>query len=262
MKESFVLYLEQKAIFEELDNEEAGLLIKAIYEYQSTGIVPELDKSIKLAFIPIKSSLDRNEQKWEAEIQKRREAGKLGGLAKANNAKQKLANLASAKSATNFLANLADNVHVNVNEHVPVNDNVNVIKDINNDNNSYKYSLLSPPSSTVVDSELFIELPLIDKSLHPIYEKDLEKWKSIYPAVNIEQEFRNMLGWLESHSKNRKTKSGINRFINGWLGRCQNKARVEEVERDSTPTSAKKVNDPNDMSTWTDDYLLAYVNGR
>lgn len=249
MKDSFILYLEQKAIFDELDNEEAGMLIKAIFEYQSTGESPNLDKSLKLAFIPIKSTLDRNEAKWENEIQKRREAGKLGGLAKASNTKQKLA---SASNAKECLANLADNVYVN--EYVYVNDNVSV-----NDN---KNNIIAP-SSTEVDSELFVELPLIDKSLYPIYEKDLEKWKSIYPAVNVEQEFRNMLGWLDSHSKNRKTKSGINRFINGWLGRCQDKARVEEVVRDSTPTSTeKKVNDPNDMSTWTDEYLLAYVNGR
>ena len=257
MKESFILYLEHKEIFEELDNEEAGELIKAIFEYQTTGETPNLSKSLKLAFIPIKNSLDKNEVKWEQEKQKRREAGKLGGLAKASNAKQNLANLASAKSATKNLANLADNVNVNVNEYV----NVNELN--NNDNNSYKYSLLSPQSDNSIDSELVLELPLIDKSLYPIYEKDLEKWKSIYPAVNVEQEFRNMLGWLDSHSKNRKTKSGINRFINGWLGRCQDKARVEEVVRDSTPTSTeKKVNDPNDMSTWTDEYLLAYVNGR
>jgi hypothetical protein len=217
---------------------------------------PEIPKEIKLAFIPIKSSLDRNEQKWEETRVKRSEAGKkhTGNQYTRRNKMEQM-----EQNGTNGTVN----VHVNVNEHVPVNDNVNVIKDINNDNNSYKYSLLSPPSSTVVDSELFIELPLIDKSLYPIYEKDLDKWKSIYPAANIEQEFRNMLGWLDSHSKNRKTKSGINRFINGWLGRCQDKARVEEAARDSAPTSTeKKVNDPNDMSTWTDDYLLAYVNGR
>ena len=248
MKDSFILYLEQKAIFDELDNEEAGALIKAIFEYQSTGETPNLDKSLKLAFIPIKGTLDRNEAKWENEIQKRREAGKLGGLAKASNTKQKLA---SASNAKECLANLADNVYVN--EYVYVNDNVSV-----NDN---KNNIIAP-SSTVVDSELVLELPLIDKSLYPIYEKDLEKWETIYPAVNIKQEFRNMLGWLDSHPKNRKTKSGINRFINSWLGRCQDKARVAEVEIDSTPTSTKRVNDPNDMSTWTDEYLLAYVNGR
>ena len=33
MRNSFVLYTEQKAIFDKLTNEQAGKLIKAIYEY-------------------------------------------------------------------------------------------------------------------------------------------------------------------------------------------------------------------------------------
>ena len=120
---------------------------------------------------------------------------------------------------------------------------------------------LSAPSSDEPDLEPFVLLPLIDKTHYPIYQHNLDKWQDIYPAVNIQQEFRNMLGWLDSHPKNRKTKGGINRFINGWLGRCQDKARVEPVERNSTPTSNKKTYDPNDMETWDDETLLAYVNG-
>lgn len=115
--------------------------------------------------------------------------------------------------------------------------------------------------SSEPDSKLFIELPLIDKTGYPIYEKDIETWKTIYPAVNIEQEIRNMYGWLDSNPKNRKTKSGIRRFINSWLSRSQNTAKVVDVENNTTQTSTKKINDPNDMSTWTDEYLLEYVNG-
>lgn len=267
MKDSFILYLEQKEIFDELDNEEAGELIKAIFEYQSTGEMPILNKSLKLAFIPIKNSLDRNESKWEDEKQKRREAGRLGGLAKASNAKQSVANLASAKSATNNsskskqnLANLADNVYVNVNEHVNVNvnDNVNVKKD----------NISAPSSFKETDSELFIELPLIDKTHFPIYSKDLEKWSSIYPAVDIEQEFRNMLGWLNSNPKNKKTKTGINRFINNWLSRSQDRARTvsssvptksNDVASNSTPL--KTYSENTDIETMDDEEFLAYING-
>ena len=35
-KDSFILYLEQKQIFEMLTDEEAGQLIKAIFEYEDT----------------------------------------------------------------------------------------------------------------------------------------------------------------------------------------------------------------------------------
>ena len=115
---------------------------------------------------------------------------------------------------------------------------------------------ISTPSSEP-DSKLFIELPLIDKSMYPLYEKDVETWKSIYPAVNIEQELRNMFGWLDSNPKNRKTKSGIRRFINSWLSRSQDRAKVSDA-----PTTSKVIDkDPNDIESMTDEEFLAYING-
>jgi hypothetical protein len=266
MKDSFILYLEQKEIFDELDNEEAGELIKAIFEYQSTGETPNLSKSLKLAFIPIKNSLDRNESKWEDEKQRRREAGRLGGLAKASNAKNATNNSSkpsNAKNATEIssttwqsLANLADNVYVNVNDNV--NDNVNVKKG----------NISAPSSFKETDSELFIELPLIDKTHFPIYSKDLEKWSSIYPAVDIEQEFRNMFGWLNSNPKNRKTKTGISRFINNWLSRSQDRARtvsssvpIKSNDVASNSTLLKTYSENTDIETMDDDEFLAYING-
>ena len=62
-KDSFILYLEQKQIFEMLTNEEAGQLIKAIFEYEDTGQIVRLDRSLQIAFLPIKSALDRNKEK-------------------------------------------------------------------------------------------------------------------------------------------------------------------------------------------------------
>ena len=37
-----------------------------------------------------------------------------------------------------------------------------------------------------------------------------------------------MIGWLDANPKNRKTRLGIRRFINGWLSRAQDSARVQE----------------------------------
>ena len=69
-KDSFILYLEQQEIFEMLEDEEAGQLIKAIFKYEKTGQIPQLDKSLKIAFIPIKSVLDRNKEKYEKVVER------------------------------------------------------------------------------------------------------------------------------------------------------------------------------------------------
>ena len=60
-----------------------------------------------------------------------------------------------------------------------------------------------------------------DKSLHNIFQSDIDTWAELYPAVDIMQELRKMKGWLDSNPTKRKTKRGISRFINSWLARTQ-----------------------------------------
>lgn len=71
------------------------------------------------------------------------------------------------------------------------------------------------------NANVFIRLQLNDKSLFPIFDDDLDKWRDLYPAVNVEQELRNMVGWIDGNPTRRKTKSGIKKFINSWLSKEQ-----------------------------------------
>lgn len=73
MKDSFILYQEQKEIFEVLTDEEAGKLIKAIFEYEESGQTSDLDKSLKIAFIPIKNILDKNKEKYEKVVERNKQ---------------------------------------------------------------------------------------------------------------------------------------------------------------------------------------------
>lgn len=66
-----------------------------------------------------------------------------------------------------------------------------------------------------------ISLPLNDKTNHIVYEKELNEFKELYPAVDIEQELRKMKGWLIANPSKRKTRRGVMRFVNSWLSRCQ-----------------------------------------
>ena len=68
-----------------------------------------------------------------------------------------------------------------------------------------------------------VELPLNDKSLFPVSSEQVSGWQELYPAVDVTQQLRNMKGWLEANPTRRKTKSGIARFITGWLAKEQDK---------------------------------------
>ena len=68
-----------------------------------------------------------------------------------------------------------------------------------------------------------ISLILNDKSEWPVTQSDIDGWAELYPAVDILQELRKMRGWLDANPAKRKTKSGIRRFVNGWLAKEQDK---------------------------------------
>ena len=111
-KKSFVLYSDQREVFEELSNEDAGKLIKHIYAYVNDENPETEDKLLRLAFLPIKTQLKRDLKLWDDKKHLRSEAGKKGGLAKASNATNVVA---KPSNATNSLAKLAVNVNVNDN---------------------------------------------------------------------------------------------------------------------------------------------------
>lgn len=91
MKNSFILYQDQEDIFKKLTDDQAGKLIKAIFEYENTQIMPKLDLILDISITSIKSSLDRNRKKHNEISVRRAEAGSKGG-------KQKVANVANASN--------------------------------------------------------------------------------------------------------------------------------------------------------------------
>lgn len=70
LKDSFILYVDQKEIIDTLTDNEAGKLLKAIFEYETTQKLPKLSKTLNLVFIPIKNALDRNREKYEKACEK------------------------------------------------------------------------------------------------------------------------------------------------------------------------------------------------
>lgn len=64
---------------------------------------------------------------------------------------------------------------------------------------------------------------LNDGTYFHVSADDFNKWAALYPAVDVMQELRKMVGWCDNNPRRRKTKSGIRRFINNWLAGAQDK---------------------------------------
>ena len=112
-KKGFILYADQKALFEQLPNDKAGELIKFIFAYVNDDDPVTEDLIINLAFTPIKQQLKRDLIKFEETKEKRSEAGKAG-------ANKRWQNIANDSKRISTIAKIAvnDNVNVNVKEKV------------------------------------------------------------------------------------------------------------------------------------------------
>ena len=119
-KDSFILYTEINDVVKELDNEQKGVLFQTILDYEITGEMPEdLDKMIRLVFLPIKRSLDRNNEKYEETSRKRSEAGKKGMASRYNKDNKSVTNDNKTNNVTQMITNLTDNEHDPEHEHEP-----------------------------------------------------------------------------------------------------------------------------------------------
>ena len=82
------------------------------------------------------------------------------------------------------------------------------------------------PPKEKKDDEPFAEveaIPLNDGTEWKPTISQYTEFCRLYPNVDIQQEFRSMRGWCNNNPKKKKTRSGVKRFVNGWLEREQDK---------------------------------------
>jgi hypothetical protein len=122
-KKSFVLYSDQKELFESLPDEQAGKLIKHIFKYVNDENPQGEDALVNLAFISVKASLKRDLKKWEKQLAQRSAAGKASAEKRRQALTESNENQRALDSVHETQRNSTDSVSVSVS----VNDN-----DINN----------------------------------------------------------------------------------------------------------------------------------
>ena len=110
MKNSFVIYTDYMEQVELLTMEQRGILFTSIMAYASEKELPDMDGMTKMAFSFIKATMDRDMEKYRQTVEKRKEAGKLGGRPKADSSSEKQD---KAKKPDNDSVNDNDNVNVN-----------------------------------------------------------------------------------------------------------------------------------------------------
>lgn len=209
-KSSFLLYFSYRKHLALLSDEECGKLLMALFDYAENGQEPELTGATAMAFSFIQDQMERDADKYAAVCERNRKNGAKGGRpSKAT----KSENNPDEPKITERLSEKPKKPDYDYDYDYDYDDN---------DKDICTETEVSIPKEVPI-KEIFISLPLNDKTEHEVEKSEIDTWKDLYPSVNIEQELRSMKGWLIANSTKRKTKKGINRFINNWLAREQDK---------------------------------------
>lgn len=90
-RNGFLVFHDLEVVAEQLSDEQRGVLFLALFRYSKTGEQLHSDDPLtRMAFEVFRSGIDRNAAMWEETRAKRAEAGRLGGLARAENFRRPL----------------------------------------------------------------------------------------------------------------------------------------------------------------------------
>lgn len=81
------------------------------------------------------------------------------------------------------------------------------------------------PLAQLDTTEVFIELPLNDGTFYQVSLSEVSENKTLFPNVDVEQQYRSMRAWLNQNPTKRKTRKGIGKFIVNWLSTNQDNNR-------------------------------------
>lgn len=68
-------------------------------------------------------------------------------------------------------------------------------------------------------------IPLIDGGDHAVSLADVAEWEQAYPKVDVPGELRKARAWCVANPKQRKTRTGVRKFLNGWLSRAADRTQ-------------------------------------
>ena len=233
---AFIFYMSFYEAMQELPEKDRLKLYDAIAEY---GLFGELKKPLsgisKACFALIKPQIDANE--------KRRNGGKKGGRPKNEKPMVSDSETYGFENEKPMVLQNSENGKPKEKEKVESRKIKEKVKDIEIPNG---ISCAEPETASApeapddflpfgepepdfmpepIPDPVFVSLPLVGNDSHEITETEVDEYKALYPAVDVEQELRNMRGWLMDNPTRRKTKRGIAAFVGNWLRKEQDRGK-------------------------------------
>lgn len=234
-----------KQPFRKLTHEEAGILINAIFDYMETGEEPELEGGADLVmstFLPVLED-DRKQQEKAmagkaARIMQARKAAEARWHGQCSQdaaaVPEQNGKIPEMKEHADASAGMVEhrsacpnkNIETNINTETKIQNKEKKKGRTSEAKRDHNTSSLCTESSSDASEIPVAEIILNDGSLFPVYRKEAEEYARLYPAVDIPQTLRNMVGWCQANPQRRKTRQGVRKFINAWLRKEQDRIGI------------------------------------
>jgi len=128
-------------------------------------------------------------------------------------------------------------------QNIDIKDEISCESSVRNTQTKLKYTKLKYTKEKDISSELqkneaheppaspILEIPLISKNgkikTFPIFQKDIDQWKSVFPALDVLARIKLIRQWNIDNPQRRKTARGIKQHITSWLERDQNSGKFK-----------------------------------
>lgn len=188
-RKSFILHYDALDILEELSNEQAGELLKAMLEYHTTG-KHNLEGMMKVVFIPFKNQFDRDNEKYKETCKRNR----INGL------KNKKKNNPLAPTRSHSLK-----VDTQTDPNIAYNDSDND-SDSKNDNNNKPDFLSEKSLEEFKEHRVKLKKPMSDLAVSKFINKLRKLHEQNYCVQDlIDEAIEN--GWQTVYTTNHKPKT-------------------------------------------------------
>lgn len=202
-------YLKSVAL---LNDAERGRLFTSLLEYSMTGAEPELRGNEKFVWPMMKEQIDRDKRNYQKKCETLR-----------NNANKRW-------------DSQGDHMQMDADGCRSIQMDAEAYKEKEKEKAKEKEKEKEKAKDIPSAEPPILALPLADGSAWDVLQADVDDWSALYPAVDVMQALRSMLGWLNANPRNRKTRNGIRRFVNGWLAKEQNRAPIQRQSNAASQT--------------------------
>ncbi len=222
MKNAFLLYLDRIEALDDMTDEDAGRLFKAIRDYVKDGSMPERGTIVSIAFLAIKPALDSDAEKYETMCQKRSEAGRRGGRPK----KQKKQEEKEKANAFNEETEKSKKSKCFFEKAIKADTDT----DTDTDNTPPVVGVLSAGARVDVGDD-GVKLPVSPTDSVPLDEYFVAQLREMYPEIDISAEMKAIALKMIASNYPCQSQTSMQKYVLEWMKRVEIAREETESKR-------------------------------